>query len=116
LTELFLVCLAERRARFACGTSAESKHPEDVSLKILFQGVLSKLLLKSFISMDKKREAASVEFPDAAWKRRQFSGSFDSSPVASSLGLAQEDRDKNFLSNSKHYMFRYFLVGENKVK
>lgn len=52
LTKLLLICLAERHASSACGTSAESKHPEDVSFTILFQGVLSKkpFPLKSFWS------------------------------------------------------------------
>jgi hypothetical protein len=43
LTKLFLTCLAERRASSACGTSAESKHPEDVFFTMLVQGILSKL-------------------------------------------------------------------------
>jgi hypothetical protein len=48
-TKPFLTCLAERRASSACGTSAESKHPEDVSFTTLFQGVLLKTLFFSII-------------------------------------------------------------------
>jgi len=89
-----MTCLAERRASSACGTSAESKHPEDVFLTSLLQGVLSKLN-----GLERSEEAAWVEFPGRGMAEVVFSGSFDSSPVASSLGLAQEYRDKNLLSN-----------------
>lgn len=64
-TKLLMICLAERRASSACGTSAESKHPEDVSFTVLFQGVLSKkpFLSNHLVPRDKKSRGSFGEIP-----------------------------------------------------
>jgi hypothetical protein len=82
MTALFLVCRAERRASSVCGTNAESKHPEDVSLTTLFQGVLSKLFIFSnrfAFPWIRRKRGSSGRIPWGGMAKETFSGSFDSS-------------------------------------
>src|SRR5579864_173622 len=69
LSGMSRTCHAEQAPNDPAERESEgaSKHPEDVSLTILFQGVPSKLFpLKSLCFPGEEREAASAEFPDAA--------------------------------------------------
>lgn len=99
LTKLFLTCRAERRASSACGTSAESKHPEDASLTKLYQGVLPKLISSEiilFLWIRKRGEIASVEFPDA-WNRKH-SRDLSTRPQSHSLPRTRSRRQREAFS------------------
>ena len=71
LTKFFLTCHTERRVSSACGTSAESKYPEDVSLDhAVSRSSLEALFFSNhFCSPWIRREVISFgRTPGAAWR------------------------------------------------